>query len=56
MTKGEDFIFLQADNGEFESEKVKKYAFKNGIFQRFSSPYHNLSNGPVETTAIKKIE
>jgi len=35
MFKGEDFIFLQADNGEFESEKVKKYAFKNRIFSVF---------------------
>jgi hypothetical protein len=55
MFKGEDFVFLQADNGKFESEKVKKYAFKNGAFQRFSSPYHSLSNGPVET-AIKKVK
>jgi hypothetical protein len=52
---GKDFIFVQSDNGEMNSEKVRMYSWANGIFQRFSSPHHNLSNGPVER-AIKKVK
>ena len=52
---GKDFIFVQSDNGEMNSEKVRMYSWANGIFQRFSSPHHSLSNGPVER-AIKKVK
>ena len=52
---GKDFIFVQSDNGEMHSEKVRLYSWVNGIFQRFSSPHHSLSNGPVER-AIKKVK
>ena len=50
-----DFIFVQSDNGEMNSEKVRLHSWANGIFQRFSSPHHSLSNGPVER-AIKKVK
>ena len=52
---GANFIFVQSDNGEMHSEKVRLYSWANGIFQRFSSPHHSLSNGPVER-AIKKVK
>jgi len=52
---GKDFIFVQSDNGEMHSEKVRLHSWANGIFQRFSSPHHSLSNGPVER-AIKKVK
>jgi len=50
-----DFIFIQSDNGEMNSEKVRLYSWANEIFQRFSSLHHSLSNGPVER-AIKKVK
>jgi len=46
--KGQDFIFLQSDNGEFHSKKVKLYSWASGIFQ-------SLMNGPVER-AIQKVK
>ena len=52
---GKDFIFVHSDNGEMNSEKVRMYSWANGIFHRFSSPHHSLSNGPVER-AIKKVK
>ena len=52
---GKDFIFVQSDNGEMHSEKVKLFSWANGIFQRFSSPHRSLSKGPVER-AIKKVK
>ena len=53
--KGQGFIFLQSNNGEFHSKKVKLYSWASGIFQRFSSPHHSLMNGPVEH-AIQKVK
>ena len=48
-------MFLQSDNGEFHSKKVRLYSWANDIFQRFSSPHHSLMNGPVER-AIQKVK
>jgi len=52
---GKDFRFVQSANGEMHSEKVRLYSWTNGIFQRFSSPHHSLSNGPNER-AMKKVK
>ena len=52
---GKDFRFVQSANGEMHSEKVRLYSWTNGIFQRFSSPHHSLSNGPNER-AMKKMK
>ena len=53
MFKGQGF--LQSDNGEFHSKKVKLYSWASGIFQRFSSRLHSLMNGPVERD-IQKVK
>ena len=41
-------IFLQTDNGEFESKKVNQFCTERGIIQRFTQPGHSSSNGLAE--------
>ena len=56
FNKEKEFIFLQSDNGEFADEKIKLFSWKCGIMQRFSAPYHSVSNGPVERAILKVKE
>jgi len=51
--KTKAFIFLQSDNGEFADKKIKLLSWKSGIVQRYSAPYHSVSNGPVERAILK---
>lgn len=41
-------IFMQTDNGEFESKKVNQFCTERGIIQRFTQPGHSSSNGLAE--------
>ena len=44
----DEIIFIQSDNGELNTEKVRAFTRKGGIFQRFIHPYHPNMNGFVE--------
>ena len=41
-------IQLQSDNGEFATAKIQAFWATNGVYQRFTSPYHSSSNGRAE--------
>jgi len=48
LAQGVNPVFIQSDNGEFGSSKVKFFCISHGLVQRFSPPYHSITNGPVE--------
>jgi hypothetical protein len=55
LAQGVNPVFIQSDNGEFDSSKVKFFCISHGLVQRFSPPYHSITNGPVERM-IRKVK
>ena len=44
----DEIIFIQSDNGELNTDGVRAFTKKKGIFQRYIHPYHPNMNGFVE--------
>ena len=44
----EDIVFIQSDNGQIDNKNVVAYLRRNGVYIRYTHPYHPNMNNFVE--------